>query len=587
MRSLRSALIFIGAAGVVFGILAVIVVLTSDRENHAVLFSLLTVLPSWSFIGTGLFAWWRRPNNRTGSLMVLVGFGWLFASLSLSDVPALFGLSMFTANVAWVLLALLLLSFPSGRLQSRFDRVLVGLFVLDAIVLTSITGMVSGPDLETFSCDGCPANPVELSNSPGLAQTLDAIATWGGVLLLIVLITVLIRRYRALGSTNRSAVRPVLAAGAASVLAIGVLVAVAAIDVGDTAQQAVFVIAVVLMSCVPFAFLVGLLRSKFTSAGAVNELIARLAETNAQSLDIRGALAEALGDATLEFFYWLPNRAGYVDGEGRPVDLPQKGSGRSWAPVEHDGELIAAIAYDDSLADDQDLIKSTGIAAALALRNQRLDAELRANVEELRASRARIVNASDTARRELERNLHDGAQQHLVSMALTLRMAANKIDDDPAAAKQLLAEASDNLAEATTELRELARGIHPAVLTDRGLGAAISALASRSPIPVEIGDIPELRLPAPVESAAYFVAAEALTNVARYANATHASVSVSRQNGVAAIEIVDDGVGGADTNTGTGLRGLQDRVAALDGRLEIVSIPDEGTRVRAEFPCAQ
>ena len=443
MKSLRSALIFIGAAGVVFGLIAVVIVMSSDRGEQPVLFALLTVLPSWSFIGTGLFAWWRRPNNRTGSLMVLVGFGWLFASLSLSDVPVLFGISMFTANVAWILLALLLLSFPSGRLQSRFDRILLGLFVLDAIVLTSITGMVSGPSLETFNCEGCPKNPVEVSNSPDLAQALDSIATWGGVLLLIVLITVLVRRYRALGTTNRAAVRPVLAAGAASVLAIGVLVAVAAFDVGDTAQKTVFIIAVAMMSCVPFAFLVGLLRSKFTSAGAVNELVARLGETSTETLDIREALAAALGDESLEFYYWLPDRGGYVDGEGRGVELPQKGSGRSWAPVEHDGELIAAIAYDDSLGDDQDLIKSTGTAAALALRNQRLDAELRANVEELRASRSRIVNASDSARRELERNLHDGAQQHLVSMALTLRMAANKIDDDPAAAKQLLAEASD------------------------------------------------------------------------------------------------------------------------------------------------
>lgn len=587
MRSLRSALIFIGAAGVAFGMLMVIVIFSSDHEDSAVIDSVLTLLPAWSFIGTGLFAWWRRPNNRTGSLMVLVGFGWLLVPLSLSDVPALFGISMFTANIAWVLLALLLLSFPSGRLQSQSDRVLVGLFWLDAVVLTSLTGVVSGPHLETFDCENCPTNPVAISNSPDLARALDTVATLGGVLLLLVLITVLVRRYRSLGPTNRSAVRPVLGAGAVSVLAIGVLVTVASLDVSDTIKSTVFVVAVTLMSTVPFAFLIGLLRSKFTSAGAVSELVASLGETSTQSLNIRDALAKALGDESLEFVYWLPDRGAYVDSSGHVVALPEPGSGRSWASVEHDGELIAAIAYDDTLEENQDLIRSTGTAAALALRNQRLEAELRANVEELRASRARIVQTSDAARRELERNLHDGAQQHLVSMALTLRMAENRIDEDPESAKELLRQASDDLAEATTELRELARGIHPAVLTDRGLGAALGALATRSSVPVELGEVPEGRLSPAVESAAYFVAAEALTNVARYSQASHAAVNMTQQNGRATIEISDDGIGGAEISAGTGLRGLQDRVAALDGKLEIESQPGAGTTIRAELPCAQ
>ncbi len=586
MRSLRSALIFIGAAGVAFGILMVIVIFSSDLEETAWIDSVLTLLPAWSFIGTGLFAWWRRPNNRTGSLMVLVGFGWLLVPLSLSDVPALFGISMFTTNIAWVLLALLLLSFPSGRLEARSHRLLVWLFVLDAVVLTSITGVVSGPDLETFNCDTCVTNPVELSDSPGLARALDTVATLGGVLLLLALIVVLVRRYRSLGPTNRSAVRPVLGAGAASVLAIGVLVTVAALEVGDTVQQAVFVIAVTLMAAVPFAFLIGLLRSKFTSAGAVSELIASLGDTSTQNLNIRDALAKALGDDSLEFAYWLPDRGVYVDSEGHTVALPEIGSGRRWSSVEHDGELIAAIAYDDTLQENQDLIKSTGTAAALALRNQRLDAELRAHVEELRASRARIVEASDAARRTLERNLHDGAQQHLVSTALTLRIATNKIDDDPDAAKQLLAEAAENLAEATTELRELARGIHPAILTDRGLGAALAALAARSPVIVHVGELPAERPPAAIESAAYFVAAESLTNMVRYSKASLATIELTQNDDAVVIEISDNGIGGADINSGSGLRGLQDRVAALDGKFFVVSEPGSGTTIRAEFPCA-
>lgn len=585
MKSLRVALIFIGAVGVAAGLLVLIVIFSSERSQPQALNAVLTLLPSWSFIGTGLFAWWRRPNNRTGMLMVLVGFTWLFIPLQLSDSPALFGVSMFTSNISWVMLALLLLSFPSGRLETPWHRWLIAAFVVDAVFLTALTGVLSGPELATFDCSDCPPNPVDVYTATGLAKVIDTISAFGGVALLVVLVVVLIRRYRGLGSA-RSAIRPVLAMGLATVVSIGLLVAVQAVS-DNLLGQLLFVISVVLISAVPFAFLVGLLRSRISTAGAVSELISTLGETRTQELDIREALADALGDGTLEFFYWLPDRNQFVDSAGRPAELPAKGSGRNWSPAEHDGELIAAIAYDDSLADEHQLIKTTGSAAALALRNQRLEAELRANVEELRASRARIVQTSDAARRELERNLHDGAQQHLVSMALTLRMAQNKIDDDPENAKELLAQASADLAEATTELRELARGIHPAILTDRGLGAALGALATRSAVPVELADVPEDRLPPPVESAAYFVVAEALTNVARYSEATHATVSVQRENGLATIEIRDDGVGGADINAGTGLRGLQDRVAALDGKLVIESVSGSGTTIRAEFPCVQ
>jgi signal transduction histidine kinase len=587
VKSLRFALIFIGAVGVAIGLLMLVVIFTSERENSAVVDSVLTLLPSWSFIGTGLFAWWRRPNNRTGLLMVLVGFTWLLIPLSLADSAALFGVAMFTSNIAWLMLALLLLSFPGGRLERPWHRWLMAGFVFDAVLLNSVTGMLSGPDLETFDCSECPPNPVNVWNRPDIAQKLDSVTSILAVILLAVLIVVLVRRYRSFGTSNRAAIRPVLAVGLFTVLAIGVLVASQAVGASEAVNQASFLVACALLSLVPFAFLVGLLRSRFTAAGAVSELISTLGETKAQELDIRDALAEALGDETLEFFYWLPGREQFVDSAGRAAELPERGSGRSWTPAEHDGELIAAVAYDDAVADDRQLIKATASAAALALRNQRLEAELRANVEELRASRMRIVQTSDRARRELERNLHDGAQQHLVSMALTLRMAESKIESDPSAAKELLTQASTDLAEATTELRELARGIHPAILTDRGLGAALGALATRSAVPVELGGVPEDRLPPPVESAAYFVVAEALTNVARYSKATRADVSVQMHNGSALIEVADNGIGGADINGGTGLRGLQDRVAALDGKLMIASSPGAGTTITAELPCAQ
>ena len=247
---------------------------------------------------------------------------------------------------------------------------------------------------------------------------------------------------------------------------------------------------------------------------------------------------------------------------------------------------MAMICHDPSLDTEPELVQTVATAAGLALENERLNVELRARVEELRASRSRIVRAADDERRRLERDLHDGAQQRLVSLALNLRLASSKLDSDPAAARDLLEESASELGEATTELRELARGLHPAVLSDRGLRPALEALAGRAPVPVELGEPPAERLPAAVESASYFVVAEALTNVARYANASRAEVSVGRSDGQVEVEVRDDGVGGADPDAGSGLRGLADRVAALDGRLEIVSPHGGGTTVRAVIPCA-
>ncbi|MBA2383765.1 MAG: PAS domain S-box protein [Actinobacteria bacterium] len=209
--------------------------------------------------------------------------------------------------------------------------------------------------------------------------------------------------------------------------------------------------------------------------------------------------------------------------------------------------------------------------------------ERKRHEEEVHASRARIVQAADDARRVLERNLHDGAQQRLISLSLTLRLAQRRLEDRPAEAGELLAGAREELAHAIEDLRELARGIHPAVLTDRGLDAALDALASRSPVPVEIA-VPAERLPGPVEAAAYYVVAESLTNVAKYARASSASVRVYREDGHALIEVSDDGIGGADWDGGTGLSGLADRLAALDGTLVVESPPGGGTRILAAIP---
>ena len=220
-------------------------------------------------------------------------------------------------------------------------------------------------------------------------------------------------------------------------------------------------------------------------------------------------------------------------------------------------------------------------AAEEALRNREIE---QARTEEMRASRARIIAAGDTARRKIERDLHDGAQQRLVAMTLEVRMARARVNQEPETAAPFLDHLAEELSAASAELRELARGIHPAVLTERGLAPAISALADRAPVPVEIVELPEVRFAPAAEATAYFTVAEALTNVAKYADASHASVRLAQENGELAIEVRDDGKGGAQAAPGSGLAGLADRVGALDGSLSIESPPGEGTLLRAVLP---
>jgi signal transduction histidine kinase len=336
----------------------------------------------------------------------------------------------------------------------------------------------------------------------------------------------------------------------------------------------------VAICAVPLGFLAGLMRASLSRAGAVSELVERLGRERG---GVRDALAGGLDDPTLELAYWLPEDRRYVDAAGRLMRLPEPGGPRAVTEIEQDGRRIAALVHDAALLDQPELVRAAGAAAALALENERLDAELRARYEELRASRARLVEASDAARRRIERDLHDGAQQRFVSLALTLRLARNRLDPESEAAG-LVDRGLDELDAGLSELRELARGIHPAVLSERGLAPAIESLAARAPVPVEVSVLPAQRLPPPVETAAYFLVAEALTNVARYAQASEADVAVTRENGRAVIEVRDDGVGGADPGSGSGLRGIADRVAALDGRLHVESPAGGGTVVRAEIP---
>jgi signal transduction histidine kinase len=292
-----------------------------------------------------------------------------------------------------------------------------------------------------------------------------------------------------------------------------------------------------------------------------------------------------LKDRTLEIAFWLPDRRQYVDAAGRSVELPADGR-RAVTKLDNDGEPVAALIHDRSLLDDPTLIDAAAAAARISLENARLQAETRAQLVQVQESRARLVTAADEERRRIERDIHDGAQQRLVALGLQLRTAQRRLaaSADPEVERLLEASVAE-LQVAVDELRELARGVHPAILTEDGLGAALESLAARTPFPVELETFDD-RLPERVEATAYFVASEALANIAKHAQASRATVTARRRNGTVEIVVEDNGIGGARVEQGSGLRGLADRVEALGGRLTIDSPSGGGTRIVGEIPCA-
>ncbi len=333
------------------------------------------------------------------------------------------------------------------------------------------------------------------------------------------------------------------------------------------------------VATIPVAFLVGLLRTQLRRS-AIGDVVVELAEPHSPT-ELRDVLARALGDPSLELVFWLSEAERFVDAEGRPAAEPTESHGRAVSTIEHEGVPLAALTYDASLLDDPELVHAVGAAARLALENSRLQAELRAQLLIVRDSRSRIVAAGDAERKRIERNLHDGAQQRLLAIRLAIRLARkagrDSLDDQLEAIDAELAGALD-------ELRALARGLHPPILTEQGLGPALDTLARRAAIPVDVDVVPAGRMPAAVETAAYYVAAEGLANVVKHAGATHVRIAVGRSNGRAVVEVADDGSGLADAG-GSGLRGLRDRVEALDGRLTVRSVPGAGTTLHAELPC--
>jgi signal transduction histidine kinase len=521
-----------------------------------------------SFAACGLIAWRRRPDNHSGLLMTITGFAFFVSPLvsQLAWPPAqVIGLWL---PDLWVLffVALVLTFLTGGRVRTTVDRVLAGAVLVELVVLAPLFLLFSG----------VPGNPIAIWPHERLAEIVDVAQRATLLAAVAGTAAVVAVRWRSASTPGRRALAPGVA-GAACLLLFGWLL-VAQFLTGEKSMVLLW-IGVCSLLTVPVAFLAGLLRSRLARGGLAG-LFRGLRTLRPD--DLRGALAKALGDPDLEVGYATASGT-YADLDGNPVTLPGAGTSRSVAGVERDGSRVAVLVYDRSLDDDPELVEAVTAAATIALENQHLHTEARRRLAEVEHSRERIIAAGDAERRRIERNLHDGAQQGLVTLAMQLSLIQRQIRRDPTDAEQLVTSASDQLARSLAELRELARGIHPAAL-DQGLDVALEALATRSPVPTTVAYASGPRLPQPIEFAAYFVASEALANVAKHARAGVVTVRVLREGPTAVIEIADDGIGGVDPAAGSGLRGLTDRVEALRGRLTVVSPAGGGTVVRAELP---
>ena len=560
------ALAGVGAAGVSFAL-----ALTNDHVREPGLQATLVVWMTLPYIFGGLIAWWRRPESGFGLLMIAAGFTIFLSSLgwATAAIPHTIGQAFDLLPAA--LFIHLSIAYPSGRLDRSFERALVVAAYTTAFGL-ELVGMLLGG----FG----PDNLLGVADEPGAAEFLLRFQLVALSAFALAAIGILAIPRRAEGRPLRRSRSLLIDSFALGLVMIALLFMTAAFDAGgfETIRRLTFLV----LGLAPVAFLSGLLDARLARS-SVGELLVKLRADPAPT-ELRNALARALRDPSLSLAYWLPQFGCYADLDGRPMQLSVQNGKRATTVINREGAQVAALLHDSSLSDEPELLQSVTAVAGIALENGRLHAELRARLDELQGSRVRVIEAEQKERQRLERNLHDGAQQRLIALSLELGVLEERPEADPYV-RARLDQARQQIAVSLEELRDVAHGIHPAVVSGHGLAVALEQLAASAAVPVRLTVSLESRLPERLEVAAYYVVSESLANVGKHAQASSASVDVQRANGQVFVEIRDDGVGGADTERGSGLRGLADRIEALGGQLRVWTPLGGGTRVRAEVPC--
>jgi signal transduction histidine kinase len=498
------------------------------------------LLTGWCLIGCGLAGWMRRPQSRSGGLLAAAGFAWFVPDVGGPGVGAVGWVAAHALYLHRGPLVHLVLTYPTGRLRGRTEGAAVAAGYAAAVASSVWNSRV------------------------------------GTIALAVLLVAAAARGYVRAAGRERRMRRSALRATALFTVGVAVIAAVRW-SAPLAATDAATLLAYEVMLCALAAgSLIGLVRWPW-ERGEVADLVVELGD--ARSGTLRDELARALGDPSLQVGYWLPESDAFVDAAGRPLAVPAPESGRA-TMIERDGQPLAVLIHDPAVLGDPGLVGAVYSAARLGAANARLQAEVRARLAELAASRRRIVAAADEERGRLERRLRDGAQRQLSDLAQTLSSARQSASGHVTAER--IAQAELQLARTEDDLGQLGRGLHPRQLAGQGLAAALAALAGDFPLRVVL-TVPAVRTSPPVAACAYFVCSEALANVAKHASASSVEITVTARGDVISVEVADDGAGGADPR-GRGIRGLADRVETLGGTLIVTSGPGQGTRLIAVIP---
>jgi signal transduction histidine kinase len=564
--------------------------LAMGRLGIQPVFVALIVAASLAFTGTGLLVWHQRPAAPIGPLLWIVGMAWLIPQWRYSSDSIMWTLGTWLLpTLHQAALTHVVFAYPSGVIRSRAERWVVVVSYLTATVGALLVAAFAR-DPASLGFPGFPRNVLLVNPDVEIWRALVSVKTTVELVLAIAILALVARRWRRSSGLGRRRLGPFLLGGglaaisfSAGYTAVGIrspFLSGLPLDY-DVIRWPIAAFYLV----VPVAIGWGVLRERLDRAG-VADLVSTAAEEGRGLTALQVALRSALRDRSLELRIWDPDRGEFVRLDGTAGRISDDDTRRIATRVERDGRILGMVVHDRALVEDDALMGAVMASVRLVLDNQRLLADLGSQLEEVRASRGRIADAAGLERRRIERNLHDGAQQQLVALSILLSLAADGAashDDERLIAQ--LDRARKLTGDTLADVRSLAHGIHPAVLTEDGLGAALDVLVRRSPVPVEVsGDFDE-RLPEATEAAAYYVVAEALTNVAKYADAGRVDVRIVRSTGGVTVDVADDGVGGATLAGGSGLQGLADRVEALGGSFEIHSPRGGGTRLRASLPC--
>ena len=586
----RAAMLLVGLICGGLSVAAIVVTLQSPIVDHPVYYASLRGFFMFGLIALGLYGWAREPGARYPALLLLLWIPTALSALTGVDEPWLFALGRIAVATQILVTVFCFLSYPTGRLHDAATRRLaVAVAIATAVFLTasllfSAEQPIAGPFVRCS--DDCPENPLALVDGAtaigrastaalGLTVVLTAFGT--GILLA--------RRMRSATVLERRSISPVLAWSMLVAFGYAVYLAARVIDPDAAALGAIGAGVAAIVALIPAALAAALVRGRVFAAGALRRTVMALGDRPSPAR-LRDVLAQGFRDPSLQLVFWLPDAETYVDELGRPAELPAPGGRTALTRFDRDGRPVAAAIHDRALAEEARALATAGEVVLLALENARLEAELRARLSELRVSRARLVSIADAERRRIERDLHDGAQQHLVALSIQLSLLGQLAEEGSPVATGI-ADAVDGIETAMEQIRELAHGIYPPALRYDGLAAALASAARRLPQPISIDADGLGRVAPEIESAVYFCCLEALQNVAKHAEPeTRVRVHLAASDGELRFGVADEGPG-FDLDAvrhGDGLTGMRDRIGAIGGQVEIVAAPGRGVTVSGRVP---